>query len=103
MGAHISASEFALVLRGWRDDERRLRVVLKSPFVTFGVFGTAFDASEDGLTVSITESSMIAVSLMGCTCGFLESKEREEVLGEVVESGLVAVRPSFELAIVLLA
>lgn len=103
MGAEISTNEFALLLRGWRDDKRRLRVVLKTPFINFGVFGTVYDASEDGLTIAVTESSMIAVSLMGCTCGFLESKEREEVLGKLVESGLVAVRPSFELAIILLA
>lgn len=104
MGAKISASDFALLLRGWRDDKRRLRVVLKNPVVSFGVFCTVYDAKDNGdFSVAITDSSMIGLSLTGCTCGFLDATERDEVLGERVESGLVAVRPDFEVAILLLA
>jgi hypothetical protein len=105
MGAKISASDFTLLLRGWRDTKRRLRVVLKNPLVSFGVFCTVYDARDNGdFSIAVTESSMIGVSLNGCVFGFLDAApDGEPVLGEKVESGLVAVRPDFELAIMLLA
>ena len=104
MGASISVSDFVLLLRGWRDTRRRLRVVLKNPIVSFGVFCTVYDARDSGdFSIAITDSSMIGVSLRGCACGFLDAPpDGEPVMGEAVESGLVAVRPDFELAIMLL-
>jgi len=104
MGAKISVSDFALLLRGWAEERRQLRVVLKNPIVSFGVFCEAYAATDNGeFSITVGEESMIAVSLAGCVLGFLTTPtELEPVLGRRVESGLVAVRPDFELAVMLL-
>jgi|ERR1017187_1351336 hypothetical protein len=104
MGPNISISEFALLLRGWSETKRRLRVVLETPAVTFGVFGMVHSADDRGsFSVAVTGSSMIAVSFAGCVCGFRDTPAEDEVLGERVESGLVAVRSDFSLVVILLA
>ncbi len=45
MGANISTSDFVLLLRGWLAERRRLRVVLETPTVAFGVFATLYAVS----------------------------------------------------------
>ena len=102
MDPRISVSEFALVLRGWAKP-RRLRVVLRTPLVTFGVFGSLYAATEEIFSIEVGESSIIGISVAGCVFAFEYSlPEGEPVLGKRVESGLVAVRENFNLAIMLL-
>ena len=102
MGATISASDCLLLLRGWGESKRRVRAVLTHPAASFAVFGTIYSANETGFAVSVDEGSMVAASLIGCKCGFLDLPKGESVLGEEVESGIVAVREGFEIAVMLL-
>ena len=54
MEAAITPEEFGLVLRGWRDDKRRVRAVLEASLISFGVFGTVLDALDNGnLSISL--------------------------------------------------
>jgi hypothetical protein len=102
MGAKISASEFVLVVRGW--EKRRLRVVLTTPVVSFGGFCNLFKVSEEFFSIIIAESNnTIGVSTMGCVFGFTDSPpDGELILGERVESGVVAVRENFNLTVMAL-
>lgn len=103
MEAAITPEEFGLVLRGWRDDKRRVRAVLEASLISFGVFGTVLDALDNGnLSISLNGSDAIGVSTAGCICGFLDITG-EEVAGEATESGLIAFRPDFRLTVLLLA
>jgi hypothetical protein len=64
MAAKISASEFGLLLRGWSESKRRVRVVPRSSIVFFDVVGTVHSAREDGsFSIAIDVSSMIGVSI----------------------------------------
>jgi hypothetical protein len=102
MGAKIALSDCLLVLRGWCESKRRIRAVLKDSPVSFAVFGTVYGVNEHGFSVSIDESNMVAAWLEGCTCGFIDVPEGEEVLGKPIESSLLAVRKDFSLTVMLL-
>jgi hypothetical protein len=102
MGAKISVHDFLLVLNGWREAKRPVRAVLSDFPVQFAAFGTIYGVNDNGFSVSIDALNMIAASVEGCECGFMDLPEGEAVLGKPVESGLVAVRTGFRLVIMLL-
>ena len=102
MGAKISLSDCLLVLRGWCEAKRRIRAVLKDSPVSFAVFGSIYGVNEHGFSISVDELNMVAASLDGCTCGFIDVPEGEEVLGKRVESSLLAIRKDFNLVVMLL-
>jgi len=102
MGARISVDDFALILRGWCDSKRRVRVVLTHPLVPFAVSGTVYAVNAQGFSITIDEENTVAVSVVGCEFGFMDLPEGERVLGKQVESGLVAVRTDFRLVVMLL-
>jgi hypothetical protein len=102
MGAKIPVSDCLLVLRGWCESKREVRAVLSDSPIQFAVFGKIFGVNEHGFSVSVDELNMVAAWLDGCECGFLDLPEGEKVFGRPVESGVVAVRKDFRLAIMLL-
>ena len=100
MGAIIAPAEFVLVFRGWH--KRRVRVVLTSRSVNFGVFGVVGTANDNGdFGILISESDAISLSIAGCGCAFAD--ETQDVFGFRVESGLIAVREDFNICVMLLA
>jgi hypothetical protein len=101
MGVQMSADEFVSVVGGL--ENRRLRVVLITSAVQFGVFCTLAKVNEAGLSVTVAESSIIGMSIEGCLFGFDDSSpEGDSLLGAQVESGVVAVRDGFRLAVMVL-
>ena len=90
MGAKISNVQFALVLRGWLDSKRRLRVVVDSRLgLSLGVFCTVDTVNDNGdFCIAVAESSFIGVSITGCTCGFLDVPAEELILGKRVDQDL---------------
>ncbi len=105
MSATISSDDFALVLSGWKEDRRRLRVVLRAMPVSFGAFGLLFFVSDTGdftLSLEGKEADGITVSVAGCKFGYLDAPG-DIAAGASIESGLVAVRDGFNLAVMLLA
>jgi hypothetical protein len=102
MGARISVDDCKLILRGWCESKRRLRVVFTHPVASFAVFGTVWATNDVGFSISIDELNMVSVSLLECECGFMDLPEGEKVLGQGIESGLVVVRKDFNLVIMLL-
>lgn len=73
--------------------------------MTFGVFCELVAISEDSLSVMVAENSMIGVSLRGCVLGFSDTENKPNgdlIFGESVESGLVAVRDKFKLAVMVM-
>jgi hypothetical protein len=76
--------------------------VLKDSPIQFAVTGTVYGVNKHGFSISVDEFNSIAAWLEGCTCGFIDVPEGEQVLGKPIESSLVAVREHFNLVIMLL-
>jgi hypothetical protein len=100
-GGNLSNEECILLLRGWCDDKRDVRALLKGQKVSFAVSGTIYAADAGGFAIEIDKDNFAGASIEGCTCGFLDLPSGEIILGREVESGIVAVRPGFDLTIML--
>jgi len=98
----MSVGECLLVLRGWSDDKREVRAVLKGD-IAFAVTGTIWAVNDIGFSVEVDKENFVGATINGCLCAFLDLPPGETVVGRAVESGIVAVRQGFDLAIMLLA
>jgi hypothetical protein len=103
----IPLDEVNLLLRGWADEQSRLRVVAQSPEMTFSAFCTVYKA--EGARVAFwigkeDDKSMIDFLLTDCLFEFGDSPSGEADLpvGGKVESGIVGARGDFNITIMLL-
>jgi hypothetical protein len=107
----ISLGEALLVLRGWCERKRPLRVQVESPETMFSAFCTLYKV--EGETVNfwigaIASGNGISFSLTGCRFDFGDVPADAPdavipVLGGTVESGLMGTRGTdFKIAIMLL-
>jgi hypothetical protein len=102
MGSMISESDFMLVLRGW--GKRRLRISLTTPDVSFGAFCTLVSTGDGETLLFSVGTDLLTVLVNACDFAFGDPVDGEDdaLLGERMESGVVAVRQGFSLTVVLL-
>jgi hypothetical protein len=107
----ISLDEVALLLRGWRENKSRLRVVVQSRLFSFSGLCTLFKAEGEYLSfwvgdVSVRENAL-SFSVAGCVFDFSDvpADAPDAVLpfGGRVVSGIVGSRLDFKIAMMLLA
>jgi len=103
----ISENEAVLLLRGWGEAKSRLRVVVESPFVTFAAFCSVHKADRGSITFWIgpkKDNNMVNFPLFDLKFEFADVPLEQSKLsiGAIVESGIVAARAYFRLAVMLL-
>lgn len=102
----IPAPEIALLLRGWRDDKRRLRVILPAGLVHLSAYCRVFDVNEDGFSVTIGDEgrNMAGFLFEGWAFDFADAPpDSEELLvGGEIESAIVGVRAGLTITLLLL-
>lgn len=102
----IPTTEVALILRGWRDSERRLRVVARLGGIDFSAFCRVFDATEDGFAFVVGEDSRDMIGFLfdewGFDFGDAPEEDKSRVLGEITESAIVGSKAGMSLFIMLL-
>jgi len=89
----IPATEVGLILRGWRDSNRRLRVVARLNGVDFSAFCTVYDATDDGFSFIIGSDKRDMIGFLfegwGFDFGDAPAGENSTVLGEETESAII--------------
>jgi hypothetical protein len=89
----IPAAEVALILRGWRDSNRRLRVIARLNGADFSAFCRVYDATDDGfsLVIGSDKRDMIGFLFDGWGFDFSDALAGDDssVLGEKTESAIV--------------
>jgi hypothetical protein len=107
----ISLDDVALLLRGWRENESRLRVVVQSPVFSFSGLCTLFKAEGESLGFWVgdfaTRENALSFSVAECAFDFgdvsADAPDAVIPLGDRVLSGIVGSRRDFKIAIMLLA
>ncbi len=93
-----------LLLRGWRDDNRRLRVVAKLGLVDFSAFCRVASSNEDSFALAIGNDArdMIGFSLKLWRFAFMDAPPNDnEILGETIESAILGVHSDTRLTLFL--
>ena len=103
----IPLDEVTLLLRGWAESNSPLRVIARSPEVIFSAFCTVYKVEGGRAAFWIgpqTRNSAIDFLLTGCRFDFRDVPPGDASLsvGGKVESGIVGVRGTFDIAIMLL-
>jgi hypothetical protein len=93
-----------LILKGWLEDERTLRVCVVSDKSRIVATCTIYKIEEAHIAFHISESDYFEFSLAGCELNFGDAKEsaKEMPIGLMAESAIKASRAGFEALIVLL-
>jgi len=94
-----------LLLRGWFDDARDLRVRIESDKLRIVATCTIYKIEEEAhVAFQISESDYFECSFKGCSVNFGDAKKgfKELPLGLTAESAVIATREGFEALIVLL-
>src|SRR5260370_3147888 len=103
----IPISEAILVLRGWAENRRRLRLIFKSSTIRLSVFCTVYDAQGEQVALAIEggENNAAEFVLRGCKFGFTDPPDHAPGLpiGGRVESAIFANGRYFHLNVFLLA
>lgn len=102
-GENASLDDVFLILRGWEEDKRRVRVIVRDSLYYFAVWGVIKGTEDLTLTVGLSEDSFVRASLLDCRCAFADVATDNEVLGECVECGIVGARPGFNFTVMLMA
>ena len=106
MVGKMTIEDANLLIRGWRDENSQLRVILRSSRLRFGAFCKAIDAHDGTVAFRVGSDSrdVIEFFIGDCRCGFGDAPPDDDALkvGGKVESVLIASRPNFELFIILL-
>jgi hypothetical protein len=102
----IPPDAVALLLRGWAENKSPLRVVVRSPEMTFSAFCTVWKAEGERVAFWIGGSDKNAIEFLleGCLFDFTDVPPTQANLdvGGKVESGIVGVRGSFNITAMLL-
>jgi hypothetical protein len=101
----ISEQEAMLVLRGW--SERRLRVIVQAPGVSFSGFCTLWNIEDGFIRLWIeneADNNLVALWLGGCVFDFTDVRpEQAEIpVRASVESGIAGTRKDFSITVMLL-
>lgn len=85
--------KIAFLLRGWRDSERRLRVIALTDSVQLSAYCTLFDVDEDGFSMVIGADgrNMVRFLFEGWSFDFKDAPPDSEALliGGKIESAVV--------------
>jgi hypothetical protein len=97
-------NEGMLILKGWLDDERALRVRVESGKLRIVTACTIYKIKEAHIAFHISESDYFECSLADCVFNFGDAQEdaKEMPIGLTAESAILATREGFEAMIVLL-
>lgn len=102
----IPTPEIALLLRGWMDSKRRLRVIVPAGLVHFSAYCRVFDVNEDGFSMTIGDEgrNMVGFLFEGWVFEFTDAPpDSEELLvGGKIESAIVGARRGLTLTLLLL-
>lgn len=96
--------EGMLVLKGWQEDSRRLRVEVETSDLRTVFTCTISTISEAHVVFYAADANYLEMSLADCTFDFGDAKEsnRQMAIGETAESALSAIRERFHLIVVAL-
>jgi hypothetical protein len=101
----IPIPEVSLLLRGWAEEKRRLRVIARLGGIDFSAFCRVQDVNADGFALVIGSDGrdMIGFLFEGWVFDFSDAPPADnEVLGEPMESAIIGSWKGFELFIFLL-
>jgi hypothetical protein len=102
----IPTSEIALLLRGWRDSKRRLRVVALLDSVHLASYCMVSEVKESSFSVILDADgrNMVEFFFEGWVFDFTEAPpDGEELLmGGIIESSIVGLRSGYKLMLLLL-
>lgn len=93
-----------LVLRGWRDDSRSLRVDVKSSDLHIVASCTIYKIEDELIAFHISDYDYFEMSLADCSMSFGDAKDsaKDMPIGRTAESAIIAQRDGFKAIIVLL-
>jgi hypothetical protein len=97
-------NEGMLLLKGWFEENRVLRVSVESGNLRIVTTCTIYKIEKAHIAFHISESDYFECSLAGCAFNFADAKEdaKEMPVGLTAESAILAVRDGFKALIVLL-
>jgi hypothetical protein len=100
----IERGEAVLVLRGWAEAKRRLRVIVRGRDVIFSAFCTVQSATDTSVLFECGPDNMVEFFFLDCICDFSDANPKSSGLpvGGKIESCIIFGRQDFELQIFLL-
>lgn len=100
----LSISDVPLLLRGWLDEARRLRVVARLGLLDFSAFCTVASVNDDSfaLTIGGDDKNMVGFPLDRWRFAFMDAPPKDnEILGETIESAILGVHADTRLTLFL--
>jgi len=93
-----------LILKGWAEDARRLRVEAETPDLRIVATCTIYTIKDAHIAFHILGSDYFELSLVGCKLNFGDAEEstKRMPIGETAESAVIAMRDGLKLTVVLL-